>query len=98
MPVLVIGEVHGQTAQGFDRMMSKLVSHLQQSPGFIALSSHATEDGWRVMEVWESKAQSDQFFAKFVAPNLPRGIRPKRTAQLLHNVVLPMSIPAGRQS
>jgi hypothetical protein len=98
MPVLITGEVLGQTAQGFDGMMTKLLSHLQQSPGFIALSSHATEDGWRVMEVWESKAQSDQFFAKFVAPNLPLGIRPKRTAQLLHNVVLPMSFPAGRQS
>jgi hypothetical protein len=88
MPVLITGEVRGQTAQGFDGMMAKLLAPLQQSPGFISLSSHATEDGWRVMEVWESKAQSDRFFAKFVAPNLPPGIRPKRTVQVLHVIAL----------
>jgi hypothetical protein len=98
MPVFITGEVRGQTAQGFDGMMAKLLTHLQQSPGFISLSSHATEDGWRVMEVWESKTQSDQFFAKFVAPNLPSGIRPKRTAQVLHSVVLGDTVLAERTS
>jgi len=88
MAVLIIGEVRGQTAQGFDGMLTKLQAQLQQAPGFISLSSHAMDDGWRVMEMWESKAQSDEFFAKFVAPNLPQGIRPKRTAQPLHNVLL----------
>lgn len=97
MPVLITGEVRGQTAQGFDSMMTKLQVHLQQSPGFISLSSHATDDGWRVMEVWDSKAQSDKFFATFVAPNLPSGIRPKRTAQPLHNVVLSASAVAQGQ-
>jgi hypothetical protein len=35
--------------------------------------------GRRVMEVWQSKAEATQFFARYVAPNLPPGIQPKRT-------------------
>jgi hypothetical protein len=81
MSVLVTAEVRGQTAQGYD--------------GLVLHSTHATEDGWRVIEVWESKAQSDTFFSTFVAPNLPRGIRPKRSVQPLHNVVLPIDAYAG---
>lgn len=98
MSILVTGEVRGQTAQGFDAMMTKLRAHLVQAPGFVFLGSHATEDGWRIMEVWESKAHSDKFFATFVAPNLPSGIRPKRTAQPLHGVVSPVEVLDGSQS
>jgi quinol monooxygenase YgiN len=89
MPVLITAEVRGQTAQGYDGMLATLTVHLKQAPGLVLHSTHATEDGWRVIEVWESKAQSDQFFATFVAPHLPPGIRPKRAVQPLHNVVLP---------
>ena len=89
MSVLITAEVRGQTAQGYDSMLATLAEHLKQASGLVLHSTHATEDGWRVIEVWESKAQSDQFFATFVAPHLPTGIRPKRAAQPLHNVVLP---------
>jgi hypothetical protein len=30
-----------------------------------------------------------QFFARFVAPRPPPGIRPKRSARAMHNVALP---------
>jgi quinol monooxygenase YgiN len=89
MSVLITAEVRGQTAQGYDSMLATLATHLKQAPGLVLHSTHATEDGWRVIEVWESKAQSDHFFATFVAPQLPPGIRPKRTVQALHNVVSP---------
>jgi quinol monooxygenase YgiN len=89
MSVLITAEVRGQTAQGYDDMLAVLAIHLKQAPGLVLHSTHATEDGWRVIEVWESKAQSDSFFATFVAPNLPPGIRPKRAVQPLHNVVVP---------
>jgi quinol monooxygenase YgiN len=89
MSVLITAEIRGQTAQGYDRMLAELAAPLQQAPGLVLHSSHATEDGWRVIEVWESKAQSDQFFATFVAPRLPPGIRPKRSVQALHHVALP---------
>jgi quinol monooxygenase YgiN len=95
MSVLVTAEVHGQTAQGYDSMLDVLAAHLKQAPGLVLHTTHATVDGWRVIEVWESKAQSDTFFATFVAPQLPPGIRPKRTVQPLHNVVLPAVAGAG---
>lgn len=88
MSVLVTAEVRGQTAKGYDDMIAVLSSHLKQAPGLVMHGTHATEDGWRVIEVWESKAHCDRFFATFVAPRLPAGIRPKRTVQTLHNVVM----------
>jgi quinol monooxygenase YgiN len=88
MSVLITAEVRGQTAQGYDNMLAVLAAPLQQAPGFVLHTSHATEDGWRVIEVWESKAQSDHFFATFVAPQLPPGIRPKRSVQPLHHVAV----------
>jgi hypothetical protein len=95
MSVLVTAEVRGQTAQGYDAMLAVLAATLQQASGPVLHSTHVTADGWRVIEVWESKAQSDSFFATFVAPNLPPGIRPKRSVQPLHNVVLPADADAG---
>lgn len=91
MSVLITAEVHGQTAQGYDGMLAVLATALKQAPGLVLHSSHATEEGWRVIEVWESKAQSDKFFATYVAPNLPPGIRPKRSVQPLHSVVSPQA-------
>ena len=40
-------------------------------------------------EVWQSKLESDQWFAKYVVPNLPPGIHPKRSYQELHSIVTP---------
>jgi hypothetical protein len=37
--------------------------------------------------VWESKADANQYFAKFVAPNLPPGIHPKRSVEELHSLL-----------
>lgn len=87
MAVLVTADVKGQTQQGYDGMFGVLGPAVKQAKGFILHMAHPTEDGWRVIEVWESKADADQFFAKSVAPNLPAGIRPKRSVQELHAVV-----------
>jgi hypothetical protein len=40
-----------------------------------------------VAEIWKTKADADAFFAKYVVPNLPAGIHPKRTYQELHSFV-----------
>jgi hypothetical protein len=95
MSVLITAEVRGQTAQGYDSMLAELAAPLRQAPGLILHTSHATEDGWRVIEIWENKAQSDRFFATFVAPRLPPGIRPKRSVLALHSVTLPAVANAG---
>ena len=87
MAVLIVGEVKGQTRQGYDGMMAVVGEVLKQAPGHILHMSHATDDGWRVIEVWQSKAEATQWFATYVAPNLPPGIRPKRTIYELHSLL-----------
>lgn len=87
MAVLVTAEVQGQTQQGYDGMFTVLADGLKQAPGFILHTAHPIEGGWRVIEVWNSKAEANQFFAKHVAPNLPPGIHPKRSVQELHSLL-----------
>ena len=87
MAVLVIAEVKGQTEQGYEGMRGLLNDALRESPGFILHTAHAIEDGWRIVEVWETQEASDSFYAKNIVPNLPPGIHPKRTVQELHDVL-----------
>ena len=87
MAVLVVAEVQGQTQQGYDGMFAVLADTLKQSKGFIFHTAHPIEGGWRIVEVWNSKAEANEFFAKAVAPNLPPGIHPKRSVQELHSLL-----------
>ena len=88
MPILVTTRIKGQTAQGYDQVSAILHDLVRPFPGFVLHCAYQGED-WTVMEVWRSKAESDQFFAKNVAPNLPKGIVPKRTYTELHALVTP---------
>lgn len=87
MAVTITAEVRGQTQQAYDGMLVVLANLARNAPGFILHASHPAEGGWRVIEVWNSKAEADQFFPQNVAPNLPPGIRPKRSVQEFHNVL-----------
>jgi len=87
MAVLVTAEVAGQTQQGYDGMLEALAGSIKAAPGFVTQTAHPVEGGWRVIEVWETKDAANQFFVKYIAPNLPPGIRPKRTVQELHSLV-----------
>jgi hypothetical protein len=87
MPVMVTADVPGQTAAGYDAVLSHLSVLMKQAPGFILHVSQAIDGGWRVIEIWETKQDANQFFAQHVHPNLPPGIKPKRTFQDLHSVV-----------
>jgi hypothetical protein len=87
MTVIVMVDVHGQTQEGYDGMLSVLAERQRQAPGFVLHSAYRVEGQWRVLEVWRSKAEADQFFAKQVAPHLPPGVRPKRTLFEAHSLV-----------
>lgn len=89
MPLMMISEVEGQTPHGYDAMLSIVAEALKRSPGFLMHASHATENGWRIVEIWESRDHASRFFAEHVAPKLPPGIRPKLTFQPLHSLVQP---------
>ena len=87
MAVLVMAEVPGQTEEKYDQMLSVLGPYLQQAKGFIAHGAGRAAEGWRTFEIWETQEDATQFFAKFIHPNLPEGITPKRTLLPLHSLV-----------
>ena len=89
MAVIVIAEVHGQTASGYDGMLAVLADRARQAEGFLLHGAYCVDGAWRVVEVWKSKAEADRFFAKEVAPNLPPGVHPKRAVHEAHRLILP---------
>jgi len=88
MAVLVIAEAEGQTQELYDGMLTVLERALREAPGFIAHGGGSSAGVWRTFEVWESQADATQFFATHVHPNLPPGVKPKRTLIELHRLVL----------
>lgn len=88
MAVIVTAEVPGQTTEGYDGMMGALGPLLRDAKGFIAHGAGPDGDGWHVFEIWETAADATDFFAKYIQPNLPPGVKPKRTLRELHNLVM----------
>ena len=87
MTVLITAEVSGQTPEGYDAMLAALEPALRNAKGFIAHGAGPAADGWRVFEIWETSDDASQFFAKHIHPNLPEGVRPKRSTLELHAFV-----------
>ena len=88
MAVLVTADGPGQTLEGYDHMLTALSPALREAKGFIAHGAAPAMDGWRVFEIWETQADAAQFFAEHIHPNLPEGVKPKRTIMELHSLVL----------
>lgn len=87
MAVLMTADVPGQTTEGYDGMLAVLAEPLKQAPGFIAHMAGPDGDSWRVTEIWDSVKQASDFYAKYVDPNLPPGVKPKRTFIELHSLI-----------
>jgi hypothetical protein len=96
MAVIVIAEVPGQTQEGFDGLISMgLGEALRQAPGFVLVTGFPTNGTWQTIEVWETTKDAAQFFAKFVKPNLPAGLEPKRTMHELSTLVTEHGVMLG---
>lgn len=87
MAVLITAEVPGQTKEGYDGMMVALAEPLRQAKGFIMHGAGSDGATWRVFEVWETPEAAADFFATYIHPNLPPGIKPKRTVLELHSLL-----------
>ena len=87
MAVLVTADVPGQTQEAYDQMLAVLGPLLRQAKGFIAHGAGPAGDLWRSFEIWESPEDATQFFARHIHPNLPAGIKPRRTMLELHSLV-----------
>jgi hypothetical protein len=90
MAVLMTADIPNQTKEGYDRLVAALGPALRQARGFIAHAGAPAPGGWQCIELWESQEDATEFFAKFVHPNLPPGIKPKRTLVELHTLLRPL--------
>ena len=89
MAVLITTKVKGQTQEGYDSVLVAVRELIKAASGFMVHCAHPAEGEWLVYEVWESKSAADEWFGKYVVPNLPKGIHPKRSYHELHSVVTP---------
>jgi hypothetical protein len=89
LAIMMTSEVAGQTGQGYDAMLAEVGPALRSAQGLLLHASHPTEDGWRVVGIWETREDATRFYATTIAPNLPKGIRPKLSVALLHDVLQP---------
>lgn len=87
MAVLMTADVPGQTPEGYDGMIAVLGDPIRQAPGFIAHMAGSDGETWRIAEIWESVKEASAFYAKFVDPNLPPGIKPRRRFMELHSLI-----------
>lgn len=87
MAVLVIADVDGQTTEGYDGMLTAIEPALRAAPGFIAHGAGPGAKGWCTFEVWETAEDATAFFARWVHPHLPEGVRPRRTLVPLHRLI-----------
>jgi hypothetical protein len=89
MAITISSFVKGQTLEGYESVLNAVRDVVKVAPGFIMHYAYPGEGGWHVTEIWESKKQADQWFAKYVVPNLPQGVHPKRSYYELHSLVVP---------
>jgi quinol monooxygenase YgiN len=52
----------GQTQEQYDAAVEQLNLAQSQPEGWIFHAAGPTEDGWRVVEVWESQEAADAYF------------------------------------
>ena len=87
MAVLISADVPGQTKEGYEQMLTQLSPLLRDAKGFIAHGAGPSGNGWRVFEVWDTAEDATQFFARYIQPTLPAGVKPKRTYVELHTLI-----------
>lgn len=88
MPVLMIGEVPNLTEEIYAGMVGQMTPLLRAAKGFISHSGGPSPTGgWRIVEMWESEADGQQWFDENVKPNLPPEVVPDRRYFPLHTTV-----------
>ncbi|HVB52400.1 MAG TPA: hypothetical protein VND89_11770 [Acidimicrobiales bacterium] len=89
MAVLVRISSTGMDQATYDQMAPGHLPLLKKQPGFIVHVAYPIPGGFAIGEVWESKAQQETWFNKFVKPNLPDPNAMSTEYFELHSVVQP---------
>ena len=88
MAVLMTAHVPGATKEMIDRMRP-LLEQIRNAKGFILHANGPAPDGWRVTEVWETKADFEAWFEAGIKPEFPEDgpMMPSITIHELNEVV-----------
>jgi hypothetical protein len=85
MAVLMIAEQPGLDRETYASMLEQLRPLLRSANGFISHSAGPSPaGGTRIIEIWESEADSQRFFNEKLKPNLPPGAVPDLKYYELH--------------
>jgi hypothetical protein len=88
MPVLLIAEVPNLTEEVYAGMADQMMPLMRASKAFICHDGGPNPaGGWRLVEVWESEEDGQNWFNDNIKPNLPPGIVPNQTYYPLHTAV-----------
>ena len=72
MAVVFIADIPNMTSAIYRQAINQVRDALKAAPGFIAHAGTATENGFRVTEIWESQAQCMRFLEETIMPMAQR--------------------------
>ena len=74
MAVEMRAEIRGMTRQQYEQVVAQVQDQLRQAPGFVMHAAgpleagYVAEEGYRVVEIWNSREECERFFQQTVAP------------------------------
>jgi hypothetical protein len=87
MPVLLIAEAN-LTEEAYAGIAGQVTPLIRAAKGFICHAGGPNPaGGWRVVEIWESEEDGQNWFDHNIKLNLPPGVVPKHTYYPLHAAV-----------
>ena len=85
MPVLMIAQQPNLDEGTYVSMLEQLMPLLRSANGFMSHAGGPSPGGgMRMIEAWESEADSQKFFKENLKPNLPPDVVPSITYYELH--------------
>jgi heme-degrading monooxygenase HmoA len=72
MAVLMTALIPGATQEMIDGM-EPVLADIPRQKGFVIHTNGPVPDGWRVVEVWDSRADFEAWFEAYVKPAFPEG-------------------------
>jgi hypothetical protein len=72
IPIGLIFEGPGVTQAQYEQVRDEVAPGNKRQPGLLYHAAGPTENGWRVMEVWESQEVLDRFFQEKLGQALQR--------------------------
>lgn len=82
MAILVMAHDPNGSPEEAKRWEALLGDKVRNAPGFIFHATYAIEDGYQIVNSWESREDFQNFFEKEIKPNMPGGEPSGRPPQI----------------